>query len=306
MALELRPFRLGLTDRFRGLDSRDGLLVGAEGRWAEFSPFADYPETLRRRWAAATLEALDGLWPEPVRSKVPVNVTVPAVSPERAHRLVSESGCSTAKVKIGDEGDEARVEAVRDALGPRGRLRVDVNAQWDVEGAARKLASLRRYDLEYAEQPVATLDEMRVLRRKVDVPLAVDESLRTAEDPFSVDVEGAADVAVLKVAPLGGVRAAMRLAESLPVPVVISSALESSIGLAAGIACAAAIEDLRYACGLATSALFDEDLVTEPLRPVDGAIQVRKPELDADSLERHALEGPDADRLVTWFREATR
>ena len=306
MSLELRPFRLPLKDPFRGLDVRDGLLVGRNGTWAEFSPFADYPETLRRRWATATQEALDGLWPEPVRSLVPVNVTVPAVGPERAHRLVSESGCSTAKVKIGDDADEARVEAVRDALGPRGRLRVDVNARWDVEEAARKLASLRRYDLEYAEQPVATLDEMRMLRRKVDVPLAVDESLRTAEDPFAVDVSGAADVAVLKVAPLGGVRATMRLAASLPVPVVISSALESSVGLAAGIACAAAIEDLRYACGLATSALFTDDLVAEPLRPENGAIRVAVPEVDAERLERYALKGPEADRLVTWFRVAIR
>ena len=304
MDLELRPFRLRLIDRFRGLDERDGLLVRRGERWAEFSPFADYPETLRRRWAKATMEALDEDWPDPVRSKVPVNVTVPAVAPDRAHELVSRSGCATAKVKIGDEGSEARVEAVRDALGPRGHLRVDVNARWGVEEAARELSLLRRYDLEYAEQPVGSLDEMRRLRRMVDVPLAVDESLRTADDPFAVDIEGAADVAVLKVSPLGGVRATLRLAESLPVPVVISSALESSIGLAAGLACAAALEDLRHACGLATASMFESDLVAEPFRPVDGAISVRRPDVDGELLESSALEGPDADRLVAWFQEA--
>lgn len=306
MDLELRPFGLKLKNRFRDLDVRTGLLVGSGGRWAEFSPFADYPKQLRERWARATLEALDEPWPAPVRNKVPVNVTVPAVAPELAHRIVRESRCGTAKVKVGDEGDEARVEAVRDALGASGRLRVDVNGRWDVDGAARMLSSLRRYDLEYAEQPVPTLDEMRSLRRRIDVPLAVDESLRTAADPLAVDITDAADVAVLKVAPLGGVRATIELAERLAVPIVISSALESSVGLAAGIACAAAIEDLRYACGLATAALFADDLVTEPFLPVDGAIEVRRPLVDEALLQRHALEGPEADRLRTWFQEATR
>lgn len=304
MDLELTPFRLSLRVRFRNLDERTGLLVRRGDRWAEFSPFPDYPEHLRRRWARATLEALDDGWPAPVRSSVPVNVTVPAVGAERAHEIVTTSGCRTAKVKVGDDNDEARLEAVRDALGPDGRLRIDVNAAWDVDTAVRRLGVLARFDLEYVEQPVSTLDEMRALRRKVDVRLAVDESLRTAEAPQDVDVTDACDVAVLKVAPLGGVRATMALAERLPVPVVVSSALESSVGLAAGLACAVALDELPFACGLATARLFTQDLVSDPLLPIDGEIQVRQPTPDAGLLAAHELRGYEADRLVTWFEEA--
>lgn len=280
------------------------MLVKRGESWAEFSPFADYPPTLRRRWSRATLEALDGDWPTPVRTRIPVNVTVPAVDADRAHELVATSGCTTAKVKVGDDQDEARVEAVRAALGSEGRLRVDVNASWDVEEAARKLNILARYDLEYAEQPVQSLDEMRALRRRVDVPLAIDESLRTADDPMAVDVTDAADVAVLKVAPLGGVRAALALADRLQLPVVVSSALESSVGLAAGLALAAALDELPHACGLATGKLLAADMVTEPYVPVDGAIELAPFEVDESALEEHALTGPEADRLRTWFHEA--
>ena len=304
MDLELRPFRLPLRTRFRGLLERDGMLVRRGEAWAEFSPFADYPEPMRRRWAAATLESLDGALPAPVRTTVPVNVTVPAVGPELAHRLVADSGCRTAKVKVGDDGDEARVEAVRDALGPLGRLRIDVNATWDVERAATRLKNLSRYDLEYAEQPVPTLDEMRELRRRSTVPLAVDESLRTAPDPMTVDLRDAADVAVLKVAPLGGVRAALAVAERHALPVVVSSALESSVGLAAGLALAAALPELPYACGLATARLFEADLVENPYEPHEGEITVAPFEVSESALDEHALDGPEADRLRVWFREA--
>jgi O-succinylbenzoate synthase len=303
MDIELRPFRVPLRARFRGLDERAGLLVRRGETWAEFSPFDDYTPAQQRRWAAATFEALDGDWPQPLRDSVPVNVTVPAVGPEEAHSLVVASGCTTAKVKIGDDGDEARLEAVRDALGPQGKLRVDVNAAWDEDLAARKLGQFKRFDLEYVEQPVADLDAMRSLRRKVDVPLAIDESLRTADDPFTVDIRDAADVAVLKVAPLGGVRSTLELANHLGIPVVISSALESSVGMAAGIACAAALDELPYACGLATTSLFEADLVDDPLVPVDGHIEVRIPTVDQVALERFADEGPDADRLRAWFQE---
>src|SRR5690606_19988503 len=154
-------------------------------------------------------------WPEPRRSRVPVNVTVPAVGPEQAWKVVRASGCATAKVKVAEPGqsladDVARVEAVRDALdaaGPGGRVRGDANGAWSVEEAVTALRALARFDLEYAEQPVATLEDMAALRRRVDVPLAADESVRTAHDPLRIAGLDAADVVVLKVQPLGGVRA---------------------------------------------------------------------------------------------------
>jgi O-succinylbenzoate synthase len=301
--MKLWTFSLPLRHRFRGLDERIGMLVERDGRWAEFSPFSDYTRAQRARWRQAAWEALTEELPPALRATVPVNVTVPEVDAETAHRIVASSGCTTAKVKVGDREDEARVEAVRDALGAAGHIRVDVNAAWDVDRAVRGLRSLMRYDLQYAEQPVATIEEMRELRRRTEVPLAVDESLRKADHPAEVDLRGAADVAVLKVAPLGGVRATLQLAERLDMPVVISSALESSIGLAAGVAAAAALDDLPYACGLATAALLEDDVVSDPLLPVGGEIPVRMPQVDRAGLDRLALDGPEAARLRAWFEE---
>lgn len=288
---------------FRGLMERTGLLVRRGSRWAEFSPFSDYPPHLRRRWFESTMEQLTEDKHDIVRDRIPINVTVPAIDPTEAHTLVSRSGCSTAKVKVGDPNDEERVEAVRDALGPGGKLRVDVNAKWTVDEAAHKLTNLGRYDLQYAEQPVTSLDELRELRARVDVPIAIDETLRTAIDPEDVDISGVADIAVLKVAPLGGIERTLRLAERVGLPVVISSALETSVGMAAGLLCAARLPELDLACGLGTAALFEEDLVVDPLLELDGWIPVGRPTVDETALARHELVGPEADRLHRWFND---
>lgn len=275
-----------LRTRFRGLTRRDGVLVRGEAGWGEFSPFWDYDDAAAVRWWRAAREAADEGWPDPVRTHVPVNVTVPAVDPAHAHALVTGSGgCRTAKVKVAEPGqpagaDEARLEAVRDALGPDGAIRVDANAAWDVGTAVRRLAALDRAagGLEYAEQPVVGVDDLAALRRRTHVPLAADEAVRRTDDPLEVVRKDAADVVVLKVQPLGGVRACLRLAEQVGRPVVVSSALESSVGLAAGLALAAALPELPHACGLATAALLAADLVDDPLLPRDGAIEVRRPD----------------------------
>jgi O-succinylbenzoate synthase len=280
------PYRLPLRTRFRGIDVRDGLLVRGPAGWGEFSPFWEYgPEESRRWWAAACEAATEG-WPAPLRDRVPVNVTVPAVDAERAHGIVRASGCRTAKVKVAEPGqtaadDRARVEAVRDALGPGGAIRVDANAAWDVDTAAARIAELDRMaGLEYVEQPCATVDELAALRRRIDVRIAGDEVVRRAADPLRVDLREACDVVVLKVQPLGGVRAALRVAEAHGLPCVVSSALESSVGIAAGVALAAALPELPFACGLATVALFTDDVTSAPLLPVDGALPVVRPEPD--------------------------
>jgi o-succinylbenzoate synthase len=282
---ELRVWSVPMRTRFRGIDVRDGVLVRGPAGWGEFSPFWDYDVAESRRWWAAAVESAVEGWPDPVRTSVPVNVTVPAVGPERAHEIVRASGCRTAKVKVAEPGqahhhDLARVEAVRDALGPDGAIRVDANAAWDVDTAADRIAQLDRVGLEYVEQPCATLEELRALRRRIDVRVAADEVVRRAADPLRVDLRDACDVVVLKVQPLGGVRAALRVAEVHGLPCVVSSALESSVGIAAGVALAAALPELPFACGLATVALFTDDVCSAPLLPVHGALPVRRPEPD--------------------------
>ncbi len=227
-----------------------------------------------------------------------MNVTVPAVGPGLAHAIVAGSGCRTAKVKVAEPGqpesdDIARVEAVRDAIGPGGRVRVDANGGWGVDKAQRMLTALAAFDLEYAEQPCATLDEMADLRRRVDVPLAADESIRRAEDPLKVRAAGAADIVVLKAQPLGGVRTALAIAADCGLPVVVSSAVDTSVGLAAGVALAAALPELPYACGLATMSLLAGDVTADPLAEAGGELPVRGAVVDPVELARWEVDASD-------------
>ncbi|MGI8531779.1 MAG: o-succinylbenzoate synthase [Geodermatophilaceae bacterium] len=284
--MDFRVYSIPLRTRFRGIDEREGVLVHGPAGWGEFSPFLDYGPPVTSTWWQAAYEAAFQGWPEPVRDRIPVNVTVPAVGPERAARIVAESvGCRTAKVKVAEPGqslaeDLERVAAVRDALGADGRIRVDANGGWDVDAAVPAIRALDRYDLEYVEQPCASLAELAAVRRRIDVPLAADESVRTATDPLRIAGLEAADIVVLKVQPLGGVRRALAVAQSCGLPVVVSSALETSVGIAAGLALAAALPELPFACGLATVQLLAADPCSDPLLPVDGYLPVGRPEPD--------------------------
>ncbi|MDQ3528834.1 MAG: o-succinylbenzoate synthase [Actinomycetota bacterium] len=311
----MRAFAIPLRTRFRQTDVREGVVWRGACGWGEWSPFPEYPPPVAARWLAAAREAAHTPWPAPLRDTIPVNVTVPVVPPGTAHEIVADSGCSTAKVKVAEPGqpfsdDLARVEAVRDALGRSGKLRVDANGAWTVDQAVDRLRLLSAFDLEYAEQPVATLSEMTALRRRVGVPLAADEVVRLAGDPTRLaGLSEAADVVVLKVQPLGGVWPALRVAEACGLPVVVSSALETSVGIAGGLALAAALPELPYACGLATVQLLSADVVADPLVPVGGAIAVRRPEVDEQRLAAVELTGDDRLRWelrLTAAEEAAR
>ena len=294
----LRAFAIPMRTKFRGITVRAGALIQGPAGWGEFSPFAEYGPAESARWLASAIESATLPWPAPVRESVPVNVTVPAVDPARAHAIVAASGCRTAKVKVAERGqadteDIERVAAVRDALdaaGPGGRIRVDANGGWSVGQATRLLRLLSRYGLEYAEQPCATLDELAELRRLVDIPIAADESIRKAEDPLKVRAAGAADIVMVKVQPLGGVRPALRVAEACGLPVVVSSAVDTSVGLAAGVALAAALPALPYACGLATMALLEGDVTALPLAEAGGSLPVRRPGVDEAALARWEID----------------
>lgn len=304
MPAPLHVFSIPLRTRFRGITVREGVLLRGDAGWGEFSPFLEYDDEVSRPWLAAAREAADLGWPAPLRDTVPVNVTVPATDPGRAHAIVRAGGCRTAKVKVAEPGqqladDLARVEAVRDALGPDGLVRVDANGAWDVGAAVRAIAALDRAagGLEYVEQPVASVEDLARVRRRVDVPVAADESIRRAADPYRVRDLEAADVAVLKVQPLGGVRACLRIAEDIGLPVVVSSAIESSVGIAAGVALAAALPELHHACGLATVQMLTDDVATAPLLPVDGLLPVGAVDVDEAALARLAAAD---DRAAHW------
>ncbi|MCW2809860.1 MAG: O-succinylbenzoate synthase, partial [Friedmanniella sp.] len=309
-------YALPMRMRFRGLSTREGMVWRGDVGWAEWSPFLDYDGPELVPWWHAAQEAADVGWPAPRRLTVPVNATVPALDPTTAYALVQGSGCGTAKVKVAEPGqslaeDLARVEAVRGALGPGGHLRVDANGGWSVDQAETALRQLDAFDLEYVEQPCRTVEELADLRRRLarsgrSVPIAADESIRRVEDPYRVVALEAADIAVLKVQPLGGVRACLEIAERIGLPVVVSSALETSVGIRAGLALAASLPELPYACGLNTVPLLGADLVPSPLVARAGVLTVdpgHPVEVDPGLLETHRA---DAATDARWRRRRDR
>ncbi|MDV7353148.1 o-succinylbenzoate synthase [Rhodococcus oxybenzonivorans] len=272
---------LPMRVRFRGITTREAMLVRGPAGWGEFAPFPEYADDEASHWLQSAIEAA-WLGPPPaLRDRVAVNATVPAVDAAQVPALLERyPGARTAKVKVAERGqtladDVARVNAVRAHIPC---VRVDANGGWSVDEAVTALHALTADGpLEYAEQPCASVSELVEVRRRVPaVRVAADESIRRADDPLKVVRAGGADVAVVKVSPLGGMRRLLALADELSeygVPVVVSSALDTAVGIAAGVAAAAALPDLHFACGLGTGGLFESD-VAEPREPVDGALGV--------------------------------
>ena len=314
-----KVFAIPLHDRFRGITVREGILLQGPAGWAEFAPFTDYDDTAALPWLEAALDTAENAWPAMVRRSVEVNTTVAVVGPARAAELVRASGCRTAKVKVGglDGGvagrgivnslaaDAERLAAVRDALGPSGRIRIDANAGWSVEEALRAIPLLDRAagGLEYVEQPCPRIEDLAAVRRRVGVPIAADESIRRADDPMRVKLAGAADVAVVKVAPLGGVRRALRIAEVTGLPIVVSSAVDSAVGLAAGLALAGALPVLDFACGLGTASLLVGDVSSVGSVPVGGTLAVPARPPVPDNFDEFAA---DPDTTAYWLARLAR
>lgn len=279
--------RIPLVRPVRGVTHRDVTLLNGPAGWGECSPLPGYPcdPALARR--AAEEGACEG-WPPAVRETVPVSALVPDGALDGA----SLAGFSTVKVKLDAPHDVERVAELRDLVGPTVAIRVDANGAWDVDTAVDVIERLGRYDVELIEQPVATIDDLARVRRKVTVPIAVDESLRSLDDARDVALLEAADVVVLKVQPLGGVRAAIAVAGAAGLPAIVTSMLETSVGLAAGLALAAALPELPYACGLGTAALLAGDVVADPLVPVDGVLAVRRPAPVTELIARYEVTEP--------------
>jgi O-succinylbenzoate synthase len=295
--------------RFRRVTWREAVLIEGPAGWGEFSPFPEYPPEITCRWLAAALEAATARWPETVRDRVPVNTTIPAVPAPVAAMLVAESGCTTVKVKVGEPGqsfaeDVDRVAAVRETLGPGGKVRIDVNGSWSVIDAVERIGRLTEFDLEYVEQPVATVAEIAELRRHVDVKIAGDEVIRLADDPMRVIEQGVLDLMVLKVQPMGGMHRLLDLERRSGLPVVVSSALDTSVGLATGLQAAASMPRLEYACGLGTGTLLEGDVVDDSILPVDGWLEVRRPQPTPERLERWMPDRETSSRLMRRLRQA--
>lgn len=253
----LRVISLPTKTNFRGISEREVALFEGPQGWAEFSPFLEYSDAECAPWLACAIEAATVAPPAAVRSSIEVNATMPALNGENeiARILKSFPGCSTVKIKIGTDHDEdlARITAVRKLL-PQAKIRIDVNGLWNVDQATRFLEICGQ--IEYVEQPCATIEELQELKRRIDVTIVGDEVLRKSDDPFDVNLQGAVDILMLKVQPLGGIARATKIAKHHDLPVVVSSALESAVGISYGLKFAASLPTLKYACGLATGSLL--------------------------------------------------
>ncbi len=289
---------LPMRVKFRGILERESLLLRGPAGWGEFCPFPEYGDAEASRWLAAAIEAGWSGFPPPVRSVIPVNATVPAVPAGRVPEVLARFGrVDAVKVKVAERGqtlddDDARLAAVRAAL-PDAAVRVDANGGWDVPTAVEALTRLSGVGLEYAEQPVPTIEGLAEVRRSLQaagtpVLIAADESVRKESDPLRVARAGAADLIVVKVAPLGGVRRALDIVAQAGLPAVVSSALDTSVGIRAGLALAASLPELPYACGLGTVSLFESDVTLDPLVADDGVIRLRDVTADAGLLSRYA------------------
>lgn len=301
-----------LRQRFRGIETREVMLFEGPQGWTEFSPFTEYGDDEASAWLAAAIDFGWKATPRGVRTSIRTNATLPSVAAGDVPGVLDRfPGCRTVKVKVAERGqgladDVARVAAAREYLGPAGRIRIDANTGWNVDEAEHAIHALAEYDLEYVEQPCPTVEELAEIRQRVKyagVPIAADESVRKASDPLAVARAGAADLLVIKAQPLGGIHRALAIIGEAGLPVVVSSALETSIGISMGAHLAAAIPGLDYDCGLATVSLLAGDVTLDSLVPVGGAIPVRR--VVPDSALLAELAAP-ADRRDWWVDRVSR
>ena len=324
LAASAQPFALRLTDTFRGVDVRSGLLFRGPSGWAEFAPFLDYDDEIAGLWLAGALEQAFGQWPLPVRDSVAANAIIPLVGADRTREMVERAvrdfGMTTIKMKVADGHDQTwsqdlvRVQIARltlAALGAQGKIRIDVNGGWEVDQAVERLIAFNDAagGLDYVEQPCATVDELRELKQKLpEVRVAVDESIRLGSNVGARDFSQLADVAILKALPLGGVNEALKTARLIGLPVVVSSSMDTSVGLAASAALAQSVPDLYGACGLATGLLFSQDVTSDPLVPVKGRVEARRvvPDLVAQSFVSPTVADDWRARMVrAWNASAS-
>jgi O-succinylbenzoate synthase len=286
----MRVVALPMKTNFRGINLREVALFQGEFGWGEFSPFLEYDYAESAPWLACAIEAATKPRPKLYRNSVKVNGTIPALNEHEDIERIVESfpGVQAFKVKVGDNlpEDIARLAKVK-SLRPNAKLRIDVNGNWSVQDAITNLRAIYENigPLEYVEQPCETVEELRELKEKlkIEIKIAGDEVLRKVSDPFAVDLNGAIDVLILKVQPLGGIARAHKLAEQHNLPVVVSSALESAVGINYGLQLAALFEDMNFDCGLGTGSLLSSNVADLPI--INGEIQIFDVEPDFAGLE---------------------
>ena len=279
------PFKLQVVSipvkaNFRGINFREIALFEGPAGWSEFSPFIEYSNKESSTWLKAAIEGATKEPPKPIRDQVEINATLPNVKVSEVKDLLAGfNGCNTIKIKINDfETDQALlIECLKEV--PKAKFRLDVNGGWALEEA---IANVQSYEkafgslIEYIEQPCTDFADLNSLRNSTGIKIAVDESIRKYLAGDLTKIKEVADIAIIKWAPTGGFDAALEVIEKIGLPVVISSALDSSVGISHGLSLAEAVPNLYGACGLGTVCLLEGDVTSNPLMPINGIIKNRK------------------------------
>ena len=301
-----RVLSIPMRIKFRGITTREVLLFEGPNGWAEWSPFTEYEDEEASIWLKAAIEFAFGDIPQPTLKTIKVNATLAAVKGVRA-ALEPFGDFEVVKIKVAEKGqtlqdDLDRIHEVRKYY-PEARIRLDANGGYDIETALALANAMYEegVPLEYLEQPVKTIAELAELKLKLkllNIKIAADESVRKVSDPLAVAQANAADLLVLKAAPLGGINNALRIAKEAGLPVVVSSALETSVGISMGVHLAALL-DSDYASGLATAALLTEDVTDSPLIPNNGEIPIGRVEVNEQKLQRLTA----SETRVAWWSD---
>jgi len=292
---------------FRGITTREVAIFRGSAGWSEFAPFVEYEASEAKSWMQAALEAAYKPWPELKRAEIEINATLPRVSADRVPEILKRfPGAKSIKIKVDDfEVDSDLVEAALD-FNPEVKIRLDVNGGWDLKQA---LLNLYNYHLrfgnvfEYIEQPVFELTDLKLLKSEIPMKIAVDESIRKALNSDLSVLKDCADVAIIKWAPGGGFENTKKLIKEIGLPVVISSALDTGIGISHGLALAASQETLDYACGLGTISLFESDICLAENAMKDGKLKVNRAIPDEILVEKYRA---SADRRLWWEERITK
>ncbi len=286
---------------FRGITNREvAIFSGSEG-WSEFSPFVEYSNRESSTWLRAAVEASNTPWPHLYRKSIPINATLPNVSPEKvAGVLKNFEGCTTVKIKI--DNFISGAELVEETLNilPGTKIRLDVNGSWSLDEALLYLYDFHlRFGnvFEYIEQPCTSFDDLVKLKSEIPMKIALDESIRKNLDSDLSDLAKAGDVAIIKWAPSGGFASAHEIANTVCLPVVISSALDTGIGISHSLALAGSFENLDFACGLGTVALLESDICEPALIPTQGFLDVNRVEPNFALVEKYQA---SEDRQEWW------
>lgn len=302
---DVHVLEIPLRNTFRGIDTREALIFKGPQGWSEFSPFTEYSDQESLTWLRAAIEAANTPWPTLYRNSIPINATLPAVTPEKVPTILARfAGCTTIKIKVNDFSDGAQlVEATLETI-PEAKIRLDVNGGWTLQEA---LSNLTEYYIrfgnvfEYVEQPTASVSDLKKVRNESPIKIAADESIRKNLDGDLGAIKEIADIAILKWQPLGGIAAAHLIADQIGLPVVVSSALDTGIGISHALALAGSFPELHFACGLGTTSLFEADICGSQFEVKDGEIAISQ----AEPID-HEKYAATPDRVQWWHNRLMR